>query len=445
MNASERSDFAVTCSAAAHEFKLWAHRAATGQGAGVWQTILIGRYKEFPCHSVAFSPDSSLLAAAFGPSVTLWSPHTGDMRRTLSYLPHKEVIKHVQFLYQCPHLVAATASELFLWDLVSCSVLWSINAQTVKVIPDPLSSRFVVVVHERARQTSGSGRSSTIVSHNKDKRKLFVFSPASAQPELTKPMPDRTVSSCFIRSQDKKRSLFAVLESDPSVHLLSFAADAAGLEAVSGVAPASQPVLRTHSTSTSFSRIFGGGFAESETRGATPANTAATATTGTAVDRAAGTGLHATAMAELLSVPPHVMPPAQALAAQFLALLLQPADAAAPTASAASMTSAASSETPEGDDNDDEATTPASSSAATPSHARDRSDLSLEDGDGDDDEAPDPAEESMAVDGAALPRYDYMVEAFQQQQQQPQASTPSKSRVKAAGSTPTPGGKRKKN
>lgn len=147
---------AVTCSTDG-TFKLWArskratvatitakHRRARARGGGTtWVCRSVGSFRGgMPATAVSFSGDSSLLAVAFGHTVTLWQPATNTLTRTLAHPRPEQHIRHMSFVGASQFLVSATRSELLVWNLVTCSVWWSYRASITALAVDHSSPVF---------------------------------------------------------------------------------------------------------------------------------------------------------------------------------------------------------------------------------------------------------------------------------------------------------------
>ena len=104
------TNFAVT--AAGTQFKVW-ELGAQGQ----WACSVVGSLHGQPCTSLALSSDASMLAAAFGPELSLWLPTLGEH---VCSLQHSDKVTSVSFVGpHSAHLVSTTADQLWVWDLVS--------------------------------------------------------------------------------------------------------------------------------------------------------------------------------------------------------------------------------------------------------------------------------------------------------------------------------------
>ncbi|KAI8071202.1 quinon protein alcohol dehydrogenase-like superfamily [Gongronella butleri] len=123
-------------------FKVW-----TVQSAGddlLWTCRSVGSYKDMIPSASGFSLDGSLLIVAFGSLLTAWDPVHSTVQATLA-TPEHDTILSVQFINDSPFLVARTASHLFVWNILACTVWWSYEIATAQLAVDPCSLQFAVV------------------------------------------------------------------------------------------------------------------------------------------------------------------------------------------------------------------------------------------------------------------------------------------------------------
>jgi len=122
-------------------------------------------WRDMPIGAAAFSGDGAVLAVSYGPSVTLWAPMTSTLLAVLSHPPamvpsmlelpksaddqavaagsatqfiqlwNKSRVAaaqryvHTCFLPDSCLLVAATATDIQVWDVRSCEMLWTISSR----------------------------------------------------------------------------------------------------------------------------------------------------------------------------------------------------------------------------------------------------------------------------------------------------------------------------
>lgn len=153
---------AVTCSTD-RTFKVWEEGATPAMAAApsgdkkpkqqtsekVWTCRSVGFYKDLPASAATFSGDGSLLAMAYGTSITLWSPLTNLLRSVLSVSTSTKLSaragytpKSLTFLGDSPYLVSLSPELLCLWDVLTGQLLWSYRGYmgALTVAPSSASS-----------------------------------------------------------------------------------------------------------------------------------------------------------------------------------------------------------------------------------------------------------------------------------------------------------------
>ncbi|XP_041366486.1 WD repeat-containing protein 75-like [Gigantopelta aegis] len=160
----------VVTSADDNRFKLWVLVDDTDiyKSRTKWMCESIGFYRDLSSGSVDFSEDGSLLAAAFTTTITLWDPDTNVLKTSLSSAACKDSIRDLLFgRVSCCHLLVSTsATHLTVWNLLSCTVQWSVAMDIPVLTSDPLSSYVAAVSADRD---------------------LFVFEPSNPSPVYSHP------------------------------------------------------------------------------------------------------------------------------------------------------------------------------------------------------------------------------------------------------------------
>ena len=137
-------------------FKLWARsrrktiatitakkKAHHQANRTTWVCRSVGSFRGgLPALAADFSGDGSVLAVAFGHTVTLWLPDTNTLSQCLSLPRPGQAITHLTFVGSSQFLAVATGAELVVWDLVSCSVAWSYRATVTALVVDPAAPVF---------------------------------------------------------------------------------------------------------------------------------------------------------------------------------------------------------------------------------------------------------------------------------------------------------------
>ncbi|XP_046550835.1 LOW QUALITY PROTEIN: WD repeat-containing protein 75-like [Haliotis rubra] len=169
-------------------FKLWTLVDDTDiyRSNSKWTCDSVGFYREMDTGATAFAEDGSLLAVVFESTITLWDPDTNVLRTTFSSSFDKKNIRQVLFgRKSCCHLlVATTAWQLTVWNLLTCSVQWSVSIGAVVLVDDPLTKYMSVFTH------SGD---------------LHVFEPANSKPVFTQTQVSKkdVVSAVFIPHKEE--------------------------------------------------------------------------------------------------------------------------------------------------------------------------------------------------------------------------------------------------
>ena len=131
----------------------------------IWNCACIGHYRDYTIHKMAFTHDGTVLAVAYGQVITLWSVHIGNdnntnhnnneeqipmqtnnesaaimtlpqsnvniiLRQTLLHPSPSQPVLHLTFVPNTTYLVSATESTLFVSNLLTRSIEWSMNTQT---------------------------------------------------------------------------------------------------------------------------------------------------------------------------------------------------------------------------------------------------------------------------------------------------------------------------
>ncbi|XP_014242300.1 WD repeat-containing protein 75 [Cimex lectularius] len=114
----------------------------------IWECINTCHYREMDCGPCSFSYDGSLLAVAFGTSLTLWDVDNIALKESLSR--GSERIKFVEFgRRDCCHLVMSTTqTEVSVWDLLTLSLTWSLKLNVDFLIPDPFSNNMAIFTED---------------------------------------------------------------------------------------------------------------------------------------------------------------------------------------------------------------------------------------------------------------------------------------------------------
>lgn len=145
------------------KFRLWGFHSGKGNH---WNCLSVGYYRNQPTRDAAFSVDGSVLGVSFGSALTLWNPESCSLQCSLSSAktyPDPLPILFIQFgSHECCHLVVAgTAGELMVWNMLSLSIVWTVPLRLSILTKDPCSKYMAA-----------------FTSNNR----LFIFAPNSSKP-----------------------------------------------------------------------------------------------------------------------------------------------------------------------------------------------------------------------------------------------------------------------
>jgi len=162
-------------------FKVWQYGEADG---GAWYCRGIGLYRDYLCRGAALSEDGSVLAVAYGQVITLWDPFTLRLQATLVHPPPETPVLYLHFVRHTHYLVAATATHLYVWDLLTLSVWWSLQLDVLALAVDPAEPRFVAAVRAPAPAADEGGDANAGRAAAAPTVHVLVFHPASPTPLL---------------------------------------------------------------------------------------------------------------------------------------------------------------------------------------------------------------------------------------------------------------------
>jgi len=205
---------AAVSAASARTFKVWQRRRQQGQRSAPsagrrklksepagplepafsWTCRSVGFWRDEPVTAGAWSGDGSLLALAYGSTVTLWQPLANTLRATLSKTAPDKPYLHLAMPPGGTALIAATATELQCWDLVSGGLSWAVQGVApLCLAPEPAmagigGTRFAAVLQPAASTLddvwgAASARSVVAVWDPKDAKPCHVWRFAASDDE----------------------------------------------------------------------------------------------------------------------------------------------------------------------------------------------------------------------------------------------------------------------
>ncbi|KAJ3314888.1 WD repeat-containing protein 75 [Boothiomyces sp. JEL0838] len=124
-------------------FKLW----QLSKTESSWTFKTVASYKGYLPKSIAISDDESLVAVAFKNIIALYSTD-GELQTKLVF--STENIQKLLFIKTTPYLIAVDNTKLTVWNILSCSVVWSLNMSVQKI--SVLNRNFAVTVATKQTQ-----------------------------------------------------------------------------------------------------------------------------------------------------------------------------------------------------------------------------------------------------------------------------------------------------
>lgn len=178
-----KEDICVTIDTHGH-FKLWKlfenpKKDSSDSDELRWGCYSVGYYKNSGARACCFSADGSILAISYGSVITLWNPYNDSLLTTLSYPPSHEYITHLSFMQNIPYLVSITKCRIFVWDVTSCKLVWSLLINPELITFDSHSDHFAIFTRTPLDDTQNDEEKGNVKSH---KNFVLLFSAKSAIP-----------------------------------------------------------------------------------------------------------------------------------------------------------------------------------------------------------------------------------------------------------------------
>ncbi|TPX36163.1 hypothetical protein SmJEL517_g01657 [Synchytrium microbalum] len=182
------SDTAPTCITTGddNKFRLWGAAVSSEENDVRWACKFVGMYKSEKPTDAVISSDGSLLAVAEKHVVTLWDANSFTLQGVLTFPTFKSVVSKIAFAASSHYLYAATRTHLLVWNLLTCTVWWSVPMRVSQFVADPESSRLVV----SAEDITTEGRHLT--------SRLHIFQPESPIPIASHDMKSQCVGATFL-------------------------------------------------------------------------------------------------------------------------------------------------------------------------------------------------------------------------------------------------------
>jgi len=113
------------------KFKIW---TLNQDKEPFWECGWSLSYGEYGCMDASFSYDGSLLAIIHNHVITLWDPFTHLLQTTLSYPSKNESLRGIGFLAGKEFLVAVSSIQVFVWNLLTCTIWLSIQSNPIRTL-----------------------------------------------------------------------------------------------------------------------------------------------------------------------------------------------------------------------------------------------------------------------------------------------------------------------
>ncbi|KAJ3391817.1 WD repeat-containing protein 75 [Lobulomyces angularis] len=124
-------------------FKIWELDTSKKESVH-WKCRSVGFYKTIPALYATFSCDGSILAVSYGQLITLWDPFNNLLQAVLTYPPPTNEIKEMLFSSKGHFLYARSTKSVYVWDLLTCSIIWNLKIDTNGIAIDHQSENFLV-------------------------------------------------------------------------------------------------------------------------------------------------------------------------------------------------------------------------------------------------------------------------------------------------------------
>lgn len=121
----------------------------------------MGSYRQKQMFCADFSSDGTLLAVTAEESITLWNPSSNGLVHVLAR-SNVHPIKIVRFVPSTHYLVAASGSELTVWNLETLSICWSYNVAVEAMVVHPSGPYFAI--SGRLRKKGKKGMAHTFIT-----------------------------------------------------------------------------------------------------------------------------------------------------------------------------------------------------------------------------------------------------------------------------------------
>ena len=132
-------------------FKIWQYSKQDDS----WTCVKKRSYRDFAPRDAKFSHDGSVLAITFRELLTIWHGETFEFKTVLNYSHPSLPLTNVHFV-GLHHIVAYSEAFLYVWDLLNCSVRWSLKITVQEFAAVPGSAAFTIVHNHRESGSSNA-------------------------------------------------------------------------------------------------------------------------------------------------------------------------------------------------------------------------------------------------------------------------------------------------
>ncbi|KND02750.1 uncharacterized protein SPPG_01833 [Spizellomyces punctatus DAOM BR117] len=195
-------------------FKIWQlAKTAHSDVKEHWLCTSWGTYQNLPAYDATFSNDGSIIAIAFGQLITIWDAFGSRLHGVLASPLPRSPIRRVRAV-GTSHLISCTDDRVYVWNLLSCTLLWSLRLHVHSIAVDPSQSRFVVLAHEDS--LPGSKHSPAI---RRTATRLLIFETGSPTPLASSSLAVPCFSAVF--RPKKAESDLVLLNQNGELEVLS--------------------------------------------------------------------------------------------------------------------------------------------------------------------------------------------------------------------------------
>nr|XP_002741255.2 PREDICTED: WD repeat-containing protein 75-like [Saccoglossus kowalevskii] len=188
-----------------------------------WTCQSVGFYHDLPTGSIAFSTDGSLLAVVCSNIITLWDPDTNGLKTRLCqpvmtkrrYACHQVLFGNGSSSH-C--LVAVYDDNITVWNLLTCSVSWSLYLDVSCLVKDPSTDYFAAFTNQSDVYIFKASEQNAKHIYNQVSKSAVVaaiFVPHKQTQDATDALPWQQKSQLYFINEDQQlKSLRSIQELD---------------------------------------------------------------------------------------------------------------------------------------------------------------------------------------------------------------------------------------